>query len=312
GRRPQGSVSVLAADDPEVLNAVLDSLPMGVYLVDRHGKILLWNSAAERITGHLRQNLLGQSAQEGFISHTDSDDNDVDHTHLPLPPAMRQSNATGTASNLPYKVCSRMHVRPFASPIRNSHGSVIAAVESFVETSSAAKWTERRSNLADYGCIDEASGVLTHEMIALHLRENLALFAEKPVPFSVVCIAIDHLDDLKRRDGSAVLGPALHVFGLTLRNSLRPTEFVGRWRENEFLAILTECTAEGVAASGERLRRVLSQVEIEWWGDSVKLTASLGCATTKPGDDVESLVARAESALLESASCGDSVMVCKS
>jgi len=305
-------VSVLAADDPEVLNAVLDSLPMGVYLVDRQGKILLWNSAAERITGHLRQNLLGQSAQEGFLRYTDSADNDLDPSHTPLTMAIREGKPSGSVVNLLHKEGHRVQVRLFASPIRNSHGSVIGAVESFVETSSAAKWTERRSNLADYGCIDEASGVLTREMIALHLRENLALFAEKPVPFSVVCIAIDHLDDLKRRDGSAVLGPALHVFGLTLENSLRPTDFVGRWRENEFLAILTECTAEGVAASGERLRRVLSQVEIEWWGDSVKLTASLGCATTKPGDDVESLVARAESALLESASCGDSVTVCKS
>ena len=36
------------SDDPEVLRAVLDSLPMGVYLVDRQGKILLWNASAER------------------------------------------------------------------------------------------------------------------------------------------------------------------------------------------------------------------------------------------------------------------------
>jgi len=294
----------MAIDDPEVLHSVLDSLPMGVYLVDRHGKILLWNSAAERVTGYLRQNVIGQSAQEGFLSYTDNNDNALEAQNAPLSMAMREGKPSGAVVNLLHKQGYRVPVRLFASPIRNSHGSVTGAAESFVETNSAAKWTERRSSLADYGCIDEASGVLTREMIVLHLRENLALFAQKPVPFAIACIAIDHLDEIKRRDGPAVLAPALSVFGLTLENSLRPTDFVGRWGENEFLVILTECTAEGVAASSERLRRMLNQVQVEWWGDALRLTASLGCTAAVRDDDVEALVSRAEAALLESVQRG--------
>jgi len=80
-------------------------------------------------------------------------------------------------------------------------------------------------------------------MFLLHLREKLALFAEKPVPFTILCIAIDQLEDLKRHDGPAVAVPLLDMVGLTLENSLRPTDFIGRWGENEFLVILTECTA---------------------------------------------------------------------
>ena len=38
-------------DNPEVLLAVLDSLTVGVSLVDRQGKIVLWNRRAERLTG---------------------------------------------------------------------------------------------------------------------------------------------------------------------------------------------------------------------------------------------------------------------
>ena len=32
-------------DDPEIYRAALDSVTAGVYLVDRAGKILFWNSA---------------------------------------------------------------------------------------------------------------------------------------------------------------------------------------------------------------------------------------------------------------------------
>jgi PAS domain-containing protein len=43
---------MLQLNDPEVYRGVLDSLRVGVYLVDRSGKILYWNSGAERITGY--------------------------------------------------------------------------------------------------------------------------------------------------------------------------------------------------------------------------------------------------------------------
>src|SRR5262249_51012692 len=162
-------------------------------------------------------------------NYTDSEDKSVDGKTAPLSMAMRDGRPSGAVVNLRHKEGHRVPVRLFACPIRNSHGSITGAVECFDEAPSSAKWIERRSTLAEYGCIDDVSGVLSHEMILLHLRESLALFAEKPVPFAVVCIAIDHLDQIKRRDGPAVLPPTLRVFGLTLENSLRPSDFVGRW-----------------------------------------------------------------------------------
>jgi diguanylate cyclase (GGDEF)-like protein/PAS domain S-box-containing protein len=291
--------ATIAADDAEVLQAVLDSLPLGVYLVDRHGKIVLWNTAAERITGHLRQDLIGHTAQGGFLGYTDDQDNVLDGANAPLWIAINKGSSNGTIVNLRHKQGHRVSVRLFTSPIRDARGSVTGAVECLAEMPSSAKWVERHSALAEYGCIDEHSGVLSHEMILLHLREALAMFAQKPVPFSILCIGIDRLEEMKRRDGPAVLAPMLRAVGLTLENSLRPTDFIGRWGENEFLAILTECSREGLEASAERLRRMISGVEVEWWGDPLRLTASLGGATAITGDDADSIVARAEKALQE-------------
>jgi len=277
---------------------------MGVYLVDRQGKILLWNSAAERITGRLRQDLIGRAALEGFLGFTDNQERVLEARNAPLSIAIREGRSSGTLANLRHKEGYRVPVRLFASPIRNAHGSVTGAVECFDETPSSSKWVERHNALAEYGCIDDASGVLSHEMVVLHLRETLALFAEKPVPFSILCIAIDHLQEIKRRDGPAVLAPMLRAVGLTLENSLRPTDYIGRWGENEFLAILTECTAEGLMASAERLRRMIGEVQVEWWGDTLKFTASLGGAAALPGDDADSIVARAQSALQDALGAG--------
>jgi PAS domain S-box-containing protein/diguanylate cyclase (GGDEF)-like protein len=292
------------SDDPEVLRAVLDSVPMGVYLVDRQGKILLWNASAERITGHLRQDILGRSAQEKFLGYSDGQDQEVLGDAAPLSMALREGKPSGALVSLRHKQGHRVSVRLFAAPIRDSHGSVIGAAESFQETANAATWVERQSKLSEYGCIDEASSVLNHQTLQLRLRETLVMFAEKPVPFSLLCISIDHFEKLKQRHGPGVVAPILGVVGLTLENSLRPTDFLGRWKDNEFLAILTECGAEGLTASAERLRRMLSEAEVVWWGDPLRITGSLGGTTPRAGDDVDAVVARVEGALQESAKGG--------
>ena len=45
-------------ENPEIFRQVLEELPTGVYLVGRDGKILFWNYGAERITRHLRQDVV--------------------------------------------------------------------------------------------------------------------------------------------------------------------------------------------------------------------------------------------------------------
>ena len=45
--------------DSRLLEAILDSLDSGVYLVDKHRKITFWNHAAERISGYMRHDVTG-------------------------------------------------------------------------------------------------------------------------------------------------------------------------------------------------------------------------------------------------------------
>jgi PleD family two-component response regulator len=80
---------------------------------------------------------------------------------------------------------------------------------------------------------------------------------------------------------------------------LRGTDFLGRWTEDRFLAILPECEGKSMQQVGGRIRRVVSCSSIQWWGDRVSVTVSLGSATAPPGDSIESLCAAAERSLLQ-------------
>jgi diguanylate cyclase (GGDEF)-like protein/PAS domain S-box-containing protein len=296
-------------DDPDVYRTLLDSIPTGVYLVDRESKVVLFNSAAERITGYLRQDILGRSCKDDFLGHADADNMEISGDATPLAVVLRDGKPVNRELSLRRKSGERVPVRSQAALVRDAHGKVIGAVESFEEVQPSENWSRRRDKLAEFGCLDQASGVLNHGMVESHLREMLATYAEHPVPFSILCIGIDDLEKLKATHGPGALALVLRAVGQTLENSLRPTDFIGRWQENEFLAILSECKADEVIFVGARLGRMVRQSRIEWWGDMLNVSISMGAADVLPGDTVAKMMNRAEIGLRESIAKGGNQFV---
>ena len=290
--------------DADIFRDILENLHLAVYVVGRDGKILFWNNGAERITGYLRQDILGRPYGDNFLGKIDGEENDLSGPLAPITAATRDGKPLQAQVSLRHKSGHRIPVQLWAFPIRNAQGVIVGAAETFEESMSVADWDRRQTKLATYGCIDQASGVLNHGMMHSHLREHLGMFAEHPVPFSVVCIEIDGLEKIQARDGPGAIAAVLRVVGQTLENSLRPTDFLGRWRENQFLAILTECSGLEITRASERLRRMVSTSKIAWWGDRLPVTISVGGTVVKSGDAVEAMVIRAERALSESISQG--------
>ena len=226
----------------DFFRSVLDNLHVAVYVVDREGKILFWNDGAERITGYLRQDVIGRLYTDNFLGETDGDDNELTDALAPTTTAMREGRPTQALVSMRHKSGHRIPVQLWAFPVRNSDGVIVGAAESFEESIALAEWDRRQTKLASYGCIDEASGVLNHGVMQSHIGENIRLFEEHHVPFSILCMEMDHLDKVQSRDGPGAIAVILRVVGQTLESTVRPTDFLGRWQSNQFLAILTECS----------------------------------------------------------------------
>jgi diguanylate cyclase (GGDEF)-like protein/PAS domain S-box-containing protein len=288
---------VSQVDDPEFLRKVLDSLLTGVYVVDRNGKVLLWNSAAERMTGYLRQDVLGHVSPVDVVVTADANYSELLSEAPPIAIALRDGQPNTRQVSLLHKKGHRVPARLHTAPLRDGQHAIIAAVESFSDYIAAEEADPRRSKLARYGCLDPVSGVLTRVMMEAHLREALATFEEQPVPLALLCVGINDLERIRARHGHAAIDAVLRVVGQTIECSLRPTDFVGRWRENEFLAILSECNEEEVNSVMRRVRRLALQSKVEWWGDSLTLDLSMGSTSVQPGDTAKTILERAETNL---------------
>ena len=291
-------------DSPEIYRTVLETLQTGVYLVDKDLRILFWNDGAEKITGYLTQDVVGAFCRDQLIASDERSRSVLTDAAAGLTEVLREGKPSVMDVSLRHKAGYRIFVRLRAVPIRNAHGAIIGAAETIEEDLAASDWNRRQGKLADYGCLDPATGVLNQALALSHLREALATYAEHHLPCSVALIEIDRLDHLRATYGAAVIAGVLRVAAQTLENSLRPTDFLGRYGEHRFLAILTECGESEIERVCERLKKMIAASEVQWWGDRWSITSSIGGATARQSDTVESILERAEAAVGESLQTG--------
>lgn len=297
--------------DQSIYRTVLEALPLGIYMANREGKIVLWSAGAERITGYLRQDVLGRLREDELLQTGESDNENYAAAEVAQPfcePSLPSSNAAPPVtmrSKSGHFILTHLQ----AVPLRDDLGKLLGAVKIFQPVQGAVSGDRRQSKLGAFGCLDALTGALNHSMIQAHLKEFLNLYALYPVPFSVLCFAIDDLPKLRDRYGQAAVDAALRAVAQTIEHNLRPCDFVGRLLDQEFLAILKECGESDVAGAGDRLRRMVQNARVSWWGDTFHVSVSVGATTARDLDTPGSVVGRAEEALRESSAAGGNRVV---
>jgi diguanylate cyclase (GGDEF)-like protein/PAS domain S-box-containing protein len=290
--------------DPEVYLTVLDNLQTGVYIVDRNRRIRFWNVGAEQITGYLRQDVVGHFLRDHLLTTNDKTNDLNSDPDDPINLAFRDGKPSVLDVSILHKDGYRVPIVLRTNPIRNSRGAVVGAAESFENNRSASDWTRRQAGFADFGCLDGVTGVPAQSFMETQLRENLTTFAEHRIPFGILLIQVDHMHQFRASRGPGAVATILRIVAKSLENFLRPTDLVGCWGENQFLVILMECKESEVSAVGERVRKMISRSEIEWWGDKFSITSPVGGAGCRPEDTVELLIQRAEASVQESVAKG--------
>jgi PAS domain S-box-containing protein len=234
--------------DSRVFKAVLDSLETGVYLVDRQRKIVYWNRGAEKISGYKQQDVTGRFCRDDLLVHCDENEQQLCNSSCTLADCMRGGQLREASVYLRHREGHRVPVHVRALPLRDREGAIVGAAEIFEERGLVPETDRRRDDLAKYGCQDECTKLPNQALMASYLRERLGLFAVHAIPFATLLIEPERLQLFQAAHGHGAVRLILRVVGHTLKNTLRPTDYLGRWNDNQFLAILPGC--------GERLESV--------------------------------------------------------
>src|SRR5258706_15938110 len=100
------------------------------------------------------------------------------------------------------------------------------------------------------------------------------------------------LTHFRARYGQEAASSMLLILARTLRNTVWPTDFVGRWSEGRFLVILVGCGDAAMQTISDRMLKLMASATIDWWGKELSVAVSIGRTRALAGGTVGTLVER--------------------
>ncbi len=290
----------MLSSDPNIFRAILDSLQIGVYLLDRNRRIVFWNRGAERITGYQRHEAVGHLCQENILPDCGDHGCGLCGVACPLALTIHEGKSKEAHVYFRHHDGHKAAMQVWAVPVRDENGTIIGVAESFYESKSTSA-RNRRGMLATHGCLDPTTGAGNLDFTLFHLRESLASYHEYGLPFGVVSLRINNLEYFKAAYGRRAEDEVMNLIAESARNGIRPTDFVGRLSEEQFLVIALNCSETGMEKVLHRIQKVTNHMELKWWGDKLEISLSIGAAFVQSDDTPESLLTRAGIVVKENA-----------
>ena len=283
-----------AFQDPDIYRNILDTLQIGVSVLDLEKRIVFWSDGAEQITGYSRMDVLGHSCTENILLHCNQNKCEMCNEKCPLMTALHDAQPGEAMTFIHHKSGYRIQAHVWAIPLRDKHGSIIGIIQTFEGEFDGHGPDSNDRSMKEHGFLDEITGLPNQAIMQSHLRETLGTFIELHIPFGIVCLATDDFSQFRAKYGQGAARSILQVLARTLRNTVWPTDVVGTWSDNQFLVILMGCGEKSLQDVSARILRMLSSATIKWWGEELSIAVSIGCTGAQPGDSVESILQRAK------------------
>ena len=283
--------------DPSYYRAILESLPIGVYVVDPERRIRFWNDGAEQITGYRRHEIIGRLWHDDLLLHCDEDNNLLEGSACPLLATMHDGKPQVSEIFLRHKDGQRVPARVRAVAMHDAYGTVIGTAGTFDEHYSVPDLRGHPHTRTVQNHIEDLTGISDHQSTQSYLQAFLEDFAEDHKVFCVLSIAVDEFEKFRTAHSAEAAHRILHAVALTLRRNLRECDVVGHWEESRFVILLADCPAAVVGRVAKMLIRVVSGAAISWWGDRLSVTVSIGGTAVSAEDTAESVLLRSEQAL---------------
>ena len=163
-----------------------------------------------------------------------------------------------------------------------------------------------KKQLVDLASHDGLTGLPNRRRSVEVATTALESAAQEHRPVTIALIDLDHFKMINDRHGHATGDNVLKEFARVGRESLRTTDFLGRWGGEEFIVVLSDMTLDMAMTSIERLRAAALAIKLPEKGDDpMHVSFSAGLATNESGiKTLDDIIAQADVALYEAKSNG--------
>jgi diguanylate cyclase (GGDEF)-like protein len=146
--------------------------------------------------------------------------------------------------------------------------------------------------------VDSLTGALNRASFLQHSQIEIFRAERHGRPLAALMVDADHFKQINDRFGHAGGDAALRALAQTLREATRPSDLVGRLGGEEFAVLLPETPRDAALVLAERLRRSINEMQVNFGGDVIRMTISIGVASRGTFQaDIASLLQDADHAL---------------
>jgi diguanylate cyclase (GGDEF)-like protein/PAS domain S-box-containing protein len=285
------------------LRTNLNMMPLAAIEVDSAGRILRWNRAAELIFGHEEAEALGSDLVDLIVPEL-------------LRPEIRElierlnlGDVTSVHVNRNVSKEGREMVCEWHNaPLYDTGGEWIGWSSIVRDITEQEAEAEKLLYLSRH---DPLTGLLNRRSMRERLEEERLRCRRTGGSYATIMLDIDWFKRINDRYGHEGGDVVLKEMATLMSETVRSTDWVGRWGGEEFLILLPETAAEGGVGLAEKIRSRIAEKAIAYGNRAISVTITAGVAAClDPEETIDGCVRRADEALLAGKGSGrDRVVV---
>jgi diguanylate cyclase (GGDEF)-like protein/PAS domain S-box-containing protein len=276
---------------------IVENMFDGVCYVDVERRVLLWNKAAENITGYVSAEVLGHLCCDRLYIYTNENGESLCRKGCHFIQAIHSGRTYEDDVYLKGKQGQRIAVNIRVIPMFDEQGQVVGAVEIFREIISAVRDENKIRTLAKLAYVDSLTELANSQYMENKLHIKLEELKNGKATFGVVLIRINEFKEFNETYGNDVGDKILKAIAKQLAKIMNYPDTAGRWQGTHFLvfsqndkkSILTLLTNKISASMGK------SSVWVD--GENITYSVSIGATMAEVNDTVATVVNRLEKQL---------------
>jgi diguanylate cyclase len=161
---------------------------------------------------------------------------------------------------------------------------------------------------------DPLTGLSNRKFFDQAIAKAIADAGERSEPLSLVMTDIDHFKNFNDTWGHLTGDQVLRLVAMSMKQNVKGQDIAARYGGEEFAVVLPNTVLRSGLTVADHIRRAVMSKELmkRSTGQNLgRVTISLGVATLKNGDTVQSLIARADACLYAAKRNGRNRVICE-
>lgn len=161
---------------------------------------------------------------------------------------------------------------------------------------------------------DPLTGLGNRKYFDRSLKAAVASAQETSEPLSLLMFDIDYFKSFNDSYGHLTGDQVLRLVGMSLKQSIKGQDITARYGGEEFAVVLPNTALRQALTVADHIRRAVMSKELKKksTGEILgRVTISVGVSMLKPGDDMDSLIERADACLYAAKRAGRNRVICE-